>query len=279
MSQNGLSCRLRRFLDRFFWISSLVSGSFAPPLSLSPWPLPFLRFACLVVRVWGRTHGVHGPTLRLYRPSGPKQGPGLQDWNSVRLGQPAPPKSGGTRTLRTLFLRPVPHVLEQEVHGEYSVTTQSWGQGIKQACSRRGLGSKYSQMASSAGDPSDLSMQPTSRVWMPSSPPLHVNCRGVPKVLADTGTHSFQAPSFQSYRSLCQSHTRKQFLWLEGRWPWSQLVWRVVQPSTWAHQTARLWLPPGPQSLPMHLPHGPGEQTNKISHSEEKGSMYSISVF
>lgn len=267
MSQKGLSCRLSRFLVRFFWMSSRVSGSLTPPLSWSrsPCPLPFLRLAWRRVLVSGRMHGFHDPIRRLNIPSGPVQGPSLQDWNSVRLGQREPPNSGGTRTLRTRFLSPVPQVLEQEVHGEYCDTTQSWGQGIKQACSSLGLGSKYSQMTSSAGDPSALSTQPTSLVWMPSSPPpLHEAGRDAPKVLAETGTHWFQVPKLQSYRSLCQSHTRKQFRWLEGRWLWLQLVCRVVQPSTWAHQTARLWLPPGPQSLPMQRPQGPGRRLSAM---------------
>lgn len=124
MSQKGLSCLLSRFRVRFFWISSLVSGSLTPGLSLAP-PLPFLCLACRTGREMGREQGIQGPTLRLYTPSGPLQGPGLQVWNSVRFGQAEPPKSGGTRTLRTRFFRPVPQVFEQDVQGVNSDTTQS----------------------------------------------------------------------------------------------------------------------------------------------------------
>lgn len=163
----------------------------------------------------------------------------------------------------TRFCRPIPQVLEQMVQGENSETTQSRGQGMRQACSSRGLGSKYSQMASSAGAPSAFWTQPTSRVWRPSSPRVHTAGRGTPGFRSETGTHWFQAPSCQSYSSLCQSQTRKQLCWLSGRSLCRQLVWSVVQPSEWAHHTARLWLPPGPHSLPIHLPQGPERERNK----------------
>lgn len=140
-----------------------------------------------------------------------------------------------------------------------SDTTQSCGQGMRHACSSRGFGSKYSQMASSAGSLSAFWTQPTSRVWIPSSPLVQTAGRCTPVVRIDTGSHWFQAPSCQSYRSLCQSQTLKQLCWLSGCSVWLQLVWRVVQPSEWAHHTALLWLPPGPHSLPIHRPHGPGE--------------------
>lgn len=134
---------------------------------------------------------------------------------------------------------------------------------MRQACSRRGLGSKYSQIASSAGSPFAFWTQPTSRVWMPSSPRVHTAGRCTPELRIDTGTHWFQAPSCQSYISLCQSHTLKQLCWLSGLSAWSQLVCSVVQPSECAHHTALLWLPPGPHSLPIQRPHGPVKITER----------------
>ncbi len=263
MFQRSSSCRfsLLRFL--LLLMSSRISGSRFPFLSLA-----LRRRAWRAVREGaaeevggdgkeGSLHSLHLPTFRLNTVSLPSQALGAHVWNSVRLGQGSPPNSGGATTERTRFCRPSPQVLEHVVHGMNSDTTQSWGQGIKQACSCRGLGSKYSQMAWSAAEPSALSIQFTSRVWMPSSP-----CRQTPvrPVRSEMGTHWFHAPSRQSYRSLCQSQTQKQLCWLAGRVDWRQLVWRVVQPSTWAHHTARLWLPPGPHSLPIHLPHGPGKK-------------------
>lgn len=226
-------------------------------------------------------HWPQGPTLKLCKLSTPSHLPGWQVRNSVRLGQAEPPKSGGARTERKRFCSPIPQLLEQDVHGENSDTTQSRGHGIRQACSKRGLGSKYSQMASSAGTPSDLCTQPTSLVWMPSSPRVHTAGLGTPALRIDTGTHWFQAPSCQSYSSLCQSHTRKQLCWLLGRSDCWQLVCNVVQPSEWAHHTARLWLPPGPHSLPMHLPHGPKWQTktkqkhnyNEVNRATESAAL------
>lgn len=144
-----------------------------------------------------------------------------------------------------------------------SLSTQSSGQGMRQACSRRGLGSKYSQIASSAGSLFAFWTQPTSRVWMPSSPRVQTAGRCTPSLRIEIGTHWFQAPSCQSYRSLCQSHTLKQLCWLSGRSVWLQFVCRVVQPSEWAHHTALLWLPPGPHSLPIQRAQGPIKSKTK----------------
>lgn len=263
---------LLRFL--LFLISSRICGSLFPFFAL-----PFRRRAWRTARggagedavggsgdCGGSLHSLHPPTLRLNTVSLPSQALGAHVWNSVKLGQGRPAKSGGAKTERTRFCRPSPQVLEQVVHGVNSVNTQSWGQGMRQACSCRGLGSKYSQMASSAGDPSALSVQFTSRLWMPSSPCKHRPARPAP-VRKDMGTHRFHEPSLQSYRSLWKSQTRKQLCWFAGLVDWGQLVWRVVQPSTWAHHTARLWLPPGPHSLPIHLPHGPEDKrTLSVMH-------------
>ncbi|KAK7823563.1 hypothetical protein U0070_004677 [Myodes glareolus] len=72
-------------------------------------------------------------------------------WNSVRLGQLEPPNCGGATTCLVRCCRPLPQVLEHSDQAENSDTMQSCWQGMRQACSRRGLGSKYSQMMSSAG--------------------------------------------------------------------------------------------------------------------------------
>lgn len=225
------------FLRRLPWRSCLACRSRFALRSFFGSRASFVSRAC---RIGVMVQGPQGPTLRLWKLSSPSHWPGWQVRNSVRLGQAEPPKSGGARTKRKRFCKPIPQLLEQDVHGENSDTTQSRGQGIRQACSNRGLGSKYSQMASSAGTPSDLCTQPTSRVWMPSSPRVHTAGLGTPALRIDTGTHWFQAPSCQSYSSLCQSHTRKQLCWFLGRCNCWQLVCNVVQPSEWAHHTARL---------------------------------------
>lgn len=268
MPHRLLSCRFNLLRVRLLLMSSRVSGSLTPCRSL-----PFLRRAWRVTRGgeteevdvtgggagWTR-HSVQEPKRKLKTISLPSQCLGAHVRNSVRLGHGMPPNSGGARTERARFCSPKPHVLEQDVHGLNCDTTQSLGHGIRQACSSRGLGSKYSQMESSAGEPSVLSTQLTSRVWIPASPckqcPLPPEC-------CAKGEHRFQEPSCQSYSSRCQSQTRKQLCWLAGRDDCWQLVGSVVQPSTWAHHTARLWLPPGPHSLPIHLPQGPEEKRTK----------------
>lgn len=244
MPHRLLSCRFNLLRFRLLLMSSRVSGSLTPCRSL-----PFLRRAWRVTRggetetddtggaTGWRRHSLQDPKRKLKTISLPSQCLGAHVRNSVRLGHGMPPNSGGARTERTRFCRPKPHVLEQEVHGLKSDTTQSLGHGIRQACSSRGLGSKYSQMELSAREPSVLSTQFTSRVWIPASPCKQ--CPLPPEFWA-TGEHRFQEPSCQSYSSRCQSQTWKQLCWLAGRDDCWQLVGSVVQPSTWAHHTARL---------------------------------------
>lgn len=264
MSQYLFSCLFCLFRFLFFLINSRASGSrtaFSLSFSLS---LFFPRFlACLTCLEWGTEHALQGPTLRLYRLSSATHGLDWQIWNSVRLGQADPPNCGGATTCRVRCWSPLPQVLEHSDQGANSATMQSCRHGMRHACSWRGFGSKYSQMTSSAGTPLDFWIQVMSLVWIPSSPLRH--SRGFSWLRERTGRHWFQLPICQSYSSLCQSQTRKQLCWLSGRSCCLQFVGSVVQPSTWAHHTARVWMPPGPHSSPMHLPHGPGKQEKMLT--------------
>lgn len=262
MSQYLFSCLfcLLRFL--FFLISSRASGSLITfSLSFS-FSLFFPRFlACRMCRMWGTEHALHGPTLRLYMLSSVVHGEELQTWNSVRLGQAEPPNWGGATTWREWCFSPLPQVLEHSDQAKNSDTMQSFRQGMRHPCSSCGLGSKYSHIVSSTITPFAFWTHIMSLVWIPSSPLMHST--GFSSLLEITGWHWFQLPSCQSYNSLCQSQTLKQFCWLSGLSASMQFVSSVGHPSTWAHQTARVWMPPGPHSSPIHLPHGPRKINKK----------------
>lgn len=148
---------------------------------------------------------------------------------------------------------------------------QSCWQGMRQPCSSWGFGSKYSHMASSTITPFDFWTQIISLLWIPSSPFTHTVVFSM--LFERIGWHWFQLPSCQSYSSLCQSQTLKQFCWLSGLSACLQFVKRVVHPSTWAHHIARVWVPPGPHSSPMHLPHGPRK---KMEEEMEIDNLYPI---
>lgn len=276
MSQYLFSWRFCLFLFLFFLISSRASGSFTPfPRSLSRSLLFPRLLACLTCLEWGIEHVLQGPTCKLYMRSSASQGPDWHTWNSVRFGHPEPPNWGGATTWRVRCCSPLPHVLEHSDQAENSDTMQSCRQGMRQACSRSGLGSKYSQMISSAGTSFSFSMHVISRTWMPSSPLTH--SRGFSRLFEITGWHWFHGPSLQSYNSLCQSQTLKQFCWLLGLSAGLQFVCNVVHPSTCAHHTARVWMPPGPHPSPMHRPHGPKKNTRVNSATRRKPQITSRS--
>lgn len=99
----------------------------------------------------GSRHWLHCPTFRLYWYSVSPLGQGgvlLQVLVWVRLGQLAPPYSGAARTARVRYWRPTPQVLLQSDQAENSDTTQSKGQGMRQACSSVGFWEKESQTRS-----------------------------------------------------------------------------------------------------------------------------------
>lgn len=147
-----------------------------------------------------------------------------------------------------LLAQPVPHSDQPE----NSDTTQSRGQGTRQACSAGGCGVKYSHISLGTMVLLSFWRQWTLRRCSP--------CCAVTQALAPTSPpaeemspHLSHAETSHSNSSRCQSQILKHLLWLSGLSFWLQFAWYVVQPSTWVHQMARLRMPPEPQS-PTHRP-------------------------
>lgn len=184
---------------------------------------------------WGSRHSLHAPTLRLYwySPSPAGQSTGLEQvLSSVRLGQFAPPYIGVAKTCRVRCCRPAPQVLLQSDQELKSETTQSWGQGMRHACSTAGFWEKNSHIREVTVVRFEVRTQWTLRLWMPCCAVMHSAVLGRSS-LAKKGTRTQppQSDTSHSNRSWCQSQTLKQCRWLSGLsmcWQW---VWCVVQPS------------------------------------------------
>jgi len=130
--------------------------------------------------------------------------------------------------------------------GEKSVTTQSRGHGTRQACSRGGCGARCSQISAATTLLSSFWRQRALRRCRPC-------CAITQGPASPPGSQDPHPETSHSNSSRCQSQTLKHRRWLSGFSCWSQLAWWDVQPSVWVHQTARLRVPPEPQS-PTHRP-------------------------
>lgn len=214
---------------------------------------------------WGNLHSLQDPTLRLYRysPSPPGHWTGLEQvLVSVRLGQFAPPYMGVARTCRVRCCRPAPQVLLQPDQEVKSETTQSWGQGMRQACSTAGFWEKNSHILVVTAVRLDVRTQCTLRLWMPCCAVTHSAVLSLSSLeKKGTRTQLPHSDTSHSKRSWCQSHTLKQCRWLSGLSACRQWVWWVVQPSAWTHHTVLACTPPEPHSLPTHGPHWPATTT------------------
>ena len=168
------------------------------------------------------------------------------------MGQCAPPNTGVARTCRVRCCRPAPQVLLQPDQAVNADTTQSWGHGIRQACSAHGLPEKNSQIRVATAVRLAVRTQRTERRWTPCCAVTHSEGRGLSS-LARKGTRkqSPQGDTSHSKRSWCHSHTLKQGRRLAGLSACGQWEWWVVQPSVWTHHSVRVWSPPEPHSSPV----------------------------
>lgn len=217
---------------------------------------------------WGNRHSLQAPALRLYwySPSPAGQLTELEQvLVSVRLGQFAPPYMGVARTCRVRCCRPAPQVLLQLDQVEKSETTQSCGQGMRQACSTRGFWEKNSHIREDTAVVFEVRTQRMLRLWMPCCAVMQaavLRAGSFPK--KGTRAQSPQSDTSHWNRSWCQSHTLKHCRWLSGLsmcWQW---LWWVVQPSEWTHHIVLDWTPPEPHSCPIQWPHWPATKTGKI---------------
>lgn len=218
--------------------------------------------------LWGKRHSLQAPALRLYWYSASPVGQftGLEQvLVSVRLGQFAPPYMGVARTCRVRCCTPAPQVLLQLDQDVKAETTQSWGQGIRQACSTRGFWEKNSHIREDTAVVFEVRTQRMVRLWMPCCAVMQSAVFGAgsfPK--KGTRAQGPQSDTSHRNRSWCQSQTLKHCLWFSGLsmcWQW---LWWVVQPSEWTHQIVLDWSPPEPHSCPMQLPHWPATETGVI---------------
>lgn len=166
---------------------------------------------------------------------------------------------------RVLCCSCFPHPLLHLDHCENSDTTQSRGQGMRQACSVGGCGAKCSHISFPTVVLFNFWAHCTVRCCSPCWAVTH---SAVP-VLAwsrveGKSTQWCQSETSHWKRSLCQSQTRKQLLSFGGLLFSSQFNRGLVHPSKWKHHNARLWTPPGPQS-PVHLPQGPTGRKTRVS--------------
>lgn len=166
---------------------------------------------------------------------------------------------------RVLCCNRFSHPLLHSDHCENSDTTQSRGQGMRQACSVGGRGTKCSHISFPATVLFNFWIQRAVRCCNPCCAVTHSSGRGSawPR-LEGASTQWCQSETSHWKRSLCQSQTRKQFLSFGGLLFSSQLETWLVHPSKWKHHSARLWTPPGPQS-PAHLPQGPTGTKTRMS--------------
>lgn len=188
---------------------------------------------------WGRRHSLQAPTLRLYWCSPSPAGQSInfeQVLVSVRLGQLAPPYIGVARTCRVRCCRPAPQVLLQLDQEVKSDTTQSWGQGMRQACSTGGFWEKNSHILEVTVVRLEVRTQWTLRLWMPCCAVTHSAVLSLSSLEKNgTRTQLPHSDTSHSKRSWCQSQTLKQCRWRSGLSMCWQLVWWVVQPSMWTH--------------------------------------------
>lgn len=217
---------------------------------------------------WGNRQSLQAPALRLYwySPSPAGQLTELEQvLISVRLGQFAPPYIGVARTCRVRCCRPAPQVLLQLDQDVKSETTQSWGQGMRQACSTRGFWEKNSHIREDTVVVFEVRTQRMLRLWMPCCAvmqPAVLRAGSFPK--KGTRAQSPQSDTSHWNRSWCQSQTLKHCRWLSGLsmcWQW---LWWVVQPSEWTHHIVLDWTPPEPHSCPIQWPHWPATKTGMI---------------
>lgn len=229
--------------------------------------LPFKTASLL----WGSRQLLQAPTLRLYwySPSATGQSTELvQVLVSVRLGQLAPPYIGAARTCLVRCCRPALQVLLQLDHEVKSETTQSWGQGMRQACSTGGFWEKNSHILMLTVLRLEVRTQWILRLWMPCCAVMH----SVVLILSSlekkgTRTQAPQSEISHSKRSWCQSQTLKHCLLLSGfSTCWQCELW-VVQPSMWTHHIVLVWTPPEPHTSPIHWPHEPTKKKTQSTFS------------
>lgn len=219
---------------------------------------------------WGSRHSLQAPALRLYWYSpAPGQSTGLEQvLISVKLGQFAPPYIGVARTCRVRCCRPAPQVLLQLDQKVKSETTQSWGQGMRHACSMGGFWEKNSHIREETVVRFELRKQWTLRLWMPCCAVMHSADLGFTSLAKkETRTQLPQSDTSHLKRSWCQLQTLKQCRWLSGLsmcWQW---VWWVVQPSMWTHHIVLVWTPPEPHSSPIQWPHWPATKTRNTQRT------------
>lgn len=214
---------------------------------------------------WGKRHSLQAPALRLYWYSASPAGQLTeleQVLVSVRLGQFAPPYMGVASTCRVRCCRPAPHVLLQLDQDVKSETTQSCGQGMRQACSTRGFWEKNSHIREDTAVVFEVRTQRMLRLWMPCCAVMQSAVLGAGS-FPKKGIRAQDPQSDTSHwnRSWCQSQTLKHCRWLSGLsmcWQW---MWWVVQPSVWTHQIVLDWTPLEPHSCPTQWPHWPATET------------------